>query len=97
MSIKSTRILKIAAAAFAVAIAGAAIPGAVTPAEAKKIVFVKKHFHHGYGFRHYAGPAFIVAGVGAYAASQSCYGLKVRALRTGSAYWWDRYNDCIGE
>ena len=86
--------LSITAAAFAVTmLAGAAIPGAVTPAEAKKIIVVK-HGHHGhYGYRHYGyAPAYYVAsGYGG-----GCSWLKQRAHNTGSAYWWNRYNACIG-
>ncbi len=97
MSVKTTRTLKIAAAAVAVAIAGAAIPGSVTPAEAKKLILVKKHIHHGHHFhRRHIGPVLFVAGATAYAASRSCYWMKVRALNTGSEYWWERYQECRG-
>ena len=95
MFIRSPKTLKIAAAAAALAIGGAAIPATVTPAEAKKLVFVKKFPHHGPHFGRYIGAGLLVAG--AYAGSQSCYWLKVRAMNTGSSYWWDRYHDCIAD
>ncbi|HKZ97814.1 MAG TPA: hypothetical protein VJ045_12640 [Hyphomicrobiaceae bacterium] len=25
-----------------------------------------------------------------------CYWLKVKAIRTGSRYWWRRYHECVG-
>jgi hypothetical protein len=34
-------------------------------------------------------------GYGAYAYAGDCYWLRQRALATGSAYWWDRYNACV--
>lgn len=88
------RTVKLAAAALAVAFTAAAAPGTITPAEAKKIIIVKKgfghrHFHH----RHYFGPAFVVA---SYGYGSGCHWMKVKAYNTGSAYWWDRYNHCIG-
>jgi hypothetical protein len=96
---KSTRTLKIALAAVALSITAAAVPGAVTPAEAKKFVIIKKHFHHGHFGHHrrFIGPALLLAGAGIYASSHSCYWLKVRARNTGSAYWWDRYQTCISD
>ena len=97
MTLKAPRALQIAFATAVVAMAGATIPGAVAPAEAKKLILVKKHFHHGHHYRRFIAPALVVAGVTTYAATHSCYWLKVRALRTDSAYWWDRYNACIGE
>jgi hypothetical protein len=89
--------ISITAAAFAITmLAGATLPGAVTPAEAKKI-FIVKHGHHGhhghFGYRRYGyAPAYFVAG----GYGGGCYWLKQRAHNTGSAYWWNRYNTCIG-
>lgn len=87
-------ISKIAATATAFAILSAAMPAISTPAEAKpiKIIKISKHFHH---YRGFYGAGLVIAGVAA--ASSSCYWLKVRALRTGDDYWWDRYNACIGD
>lgn len=57
--------------------------------------------HHG-GRRHgrwhrgryilYGAP---LAAYGYYAYSDDCDWLRRRALNSGSAYWWDRYNACI--
>jgi len=87
-------ISKIAATATAFAILGTALPAVSTPAEAKPIKVIKfaKHVHH---YRHFYGTGLLIAGVAA--ASSNCYWLKVRALRSGDDYWWDRYNACIGE
>jgi hypothetical protein len=87
-------ISKIVATASAVAILGTALPAVTTPVEAKpiKIIKVSKHVHH---YRHFYGTGLVIAGVAA--ASSSCYWLKVRALRTGDDYWWDRYHACIGD
>jgi hypothetical protein len=89
----SAKTVKTATAALAVAMAGAAVPAAFTPAEAKPIIVKGPHFHPHIG-------RFVVGGLalaGAYEASTSCYWLKVRALGTDSAYWWDRYHACIGD
>ena len=93
MTVRSSKTLKFAAAAAAVAVLGAAVPGAVTPAEAKKIVVKGPHYHPHFG-RYIVGGLALAA---TYEASRSCYWLKVRALRTDSSYWWDRYQSCIGE
>jgi hypothetical protein len=98
MTSKIANSLKIVAAATALAIAGAALPGVTAPAEAKKLVFIKKGFHPHFHHRHYGryiGSGLVIAG--AYGASRSCYWMKVRAINTGSDYWWDRYNECRGE
>jgi hypothetical protein len=97
MTIHPRKSLNLATAALALAFAGAAIPGAVTPAEAKKIIIVKKghpHYHH--HFRYFR-PGVVVAGAGYGVAGGGCYWLKARALNTGRPYWWDRYRNCIGE
>jgi hypothetical protein len=31
-----------------------------------------------------------------YTYADDCYWLRQRALATGSPYWWDRYNACVG-
>ena len=87
-------ISRFAAAAAALAVLGTALPAVTTPVEAKpiKIIKVAKHVHH---YRRFYGTGLVIAGVAA--ASSSCYRLKVRALRTGDDYWWDRYNACIGD
>ena len=94
MTIRSTKTLKIAAAAAAIAITGAAVPGAITPAEAKKIIIKGSHHHHPHYGRYVVGGLALAT---VYGASQSCYWLKVRAARTGSEYWWDRYQACLGD
>ena len=92
--------LSLTAAAFAtVMIAGATVPGAVTPAEAKGHGHGKGH--HGHGHRHHGhhghhrhhghGHYFVSSGYG------GCYWMKERARDTGSRYWWNRYKSCIGE
>jgi len=68
-------------------------------AEAKKVIFVKKVFHKHFAHRHhrYIGTGLLLAGGGYYAYNNGCYWLKVRAINTGSEYWWDRYHACRGE
>lgn len=84
--------LSLTALAFgATLVAGATLPGAASPAEAKIVIKHFKghglHFHH---HRHFIAPV-VVASYGG-----GCYWLKRRALATGSIYWWDRYNACTG-
>lgn len=46
-------------------------------------------------FRFYSGPRFYAAPVYSYRSyGDGCYHLKRKALRTGSRYWWRRYNAC---
>jgi hypothetical protein len=47
----------------------------------------RRHFRGGYG---YAPFAYDDGG-------GSCAYYYRRAVATGSAYWWDRYQDCIGD
>lgn len=94
MAAKSV-ITKIATAATAFALLGSALPAVSTPADAKPIKIVKIATKHIHVHRRFYGPGLVIAGVAA--ASSSCYWLKVRAIRTDSDYWWDRYNTCIGE
>jgi hypothetical protein len=49
--------------------------------------------HHRHRHRHllYAAP---FVGYGYYAYNDDCEWLRQRALATGSAYWWDRYEAC---
>jgi hypothetical protein len=98
MTIRPCKSLKFAVAALAIAMTGAAIPGAVTPAEAKKIIIVKKSVHHFHGHRHFRvfRPGLVVAGAG-YGVANGCHWLKARAIYTGRPYWWVRYRNCIGE
>lgn len=95
MSFKIASAVKLAAVATVLAAAGAAVPGVATPAEAKKIVIVKKHFHgHHFHHRHrHFGHGLVLVG-GGYG---SCYWMKARALETGSPYWWKRYHICRGD
>lgn len=97
MAIRTPKTLKVIAAAVAIATACATVPGVVVPAEAKRIVIVKKVFHFG-GFhrRIFVAPAIVAGGV-YYAGYGGCYWLKKRALFTGLPYWWNRYHACISE
>lgn len=88
-----SKTLGLAAVAAAIAVGSAAVPGLSTPAEAKKIVIFKKYHHHG---RIFLGTSLLVAGSGYYY-YHSCHWLKVKAIRTGSDYWWDRYHNCKGD
>jgi hypothetical protein len=100
VSLKISKTITLAAVAAAIAIGSAAVPGVSTPAEAKKIIFVKKHFHGFYRPYAYVGTGLLLAGGGYYGYSSyygSCHWLKVRAIRTGSDYWWDRYHACRGD
>ena len=100
MSLKLSKSITLAAVAAAIAIGSAAVPGVSTPAEAKKIIIIKKHGHHFYRHARFIGPALLLAGGGYYGYSSyygSCHWLKVRAIRTGSDYWWDRYHACRGD
>ena len=89
--------IALTAAAFAlVMLAGATVPGAIAPAEARSHGHHARghhhhghhhHRHHGYGRGHY----FVSSGYG------GCYWMKHRAEATGSRYWWTRYKSCIGD
>jgi len=46
--------------------------------------------HHRHGVR-----ILIGAGPGFYGYGGACHWLKVRALETGSPYWWKRYRFCV--
>jgi hypothetical protein len=93
-----SKTISLTAAAFAVtmlagaAIPGTVIPGGVTSAEARMGHYGHRHHgHHGYR-RHFYGPVFAVAG----GYGGGCYWMKQRAINTGSPYWWNRYNECVG-
>ncbi|MEQ1670209.1 MAG: hypothetical protein ABL893_05070 [Hyphomicrobium sp.] len=49
----------------------------------------RPHFRNFYGPRFYAAPVYTYRSYG-----DGCYHLKRKALRTGSRYWWRRYNAC---
>jgi hypothetical protein len=88
---------KLASATVAAALLFTGLATSTAPAEAKGLKIVSIH-HHPH-FRHW-GYGAAIAGAGVVIAStaySSCYWLKVRALRTGSDYWWDRYHDCRGD
>jgi hypothetical protein len=92
MSLTLKKSIPLTAAAFAATLlAGMTLPGTSTPAEARRIVVHigghGLHFHR----RHFIAPVVLGAGYGT-----GCYWLKRRAIATGSPYWWDRYNACIG-
>ena len=81
-----------AAAVLATAvIAGAGLP--VSTAHAKKIIIVKGGHHHHFRHRFHGGLYLAAAPV---VVGGGCYWLKMRALNTGSPYWWSRYTDCRG-
>ena len=88
-----SKTLGLTAVAAAIAIGSAAVPGVATPAEAKKIVIFKKHHHHHHG-KLFLGTSLLLAGSGGYYYYGSCYRLKLKAIRSGSDYWWDRYYAC---
>ena len=96
MTLTISKTLKFAAIATAVAVGSAAVPGVSTPAEAKKIIIVKKGFHKFHHGHRYIGTGLLLAGAGYYAYN-GCHWLKVRAINTGSEYWWDRYHACRGD
>ncbi len=48
--------------------------------------------HHGHHHGHYRR-GYYGSGI-AYVSGGGCGWLKVRALETGSRYWWARYEDC---
>jgi hypothetical protein len=52
------------------------------------------HHHHNHFKRFYAYPFFYDGGYYAYNGYYSCNGLRRRAIATGSAYWWQRYQEC---
>jgi hypothetical protein len=90
--------LKITAATLTLAVAGAALPGTSAPAEGKQLVISVKHSHKGSHHRRHFVPGLLLwsGDYGYYSYSEGCYPLKVRALETGRAYWWQRYYACRG-
>jgi len=46
--------------------------------------------HHHHGIR-----VFVGGGPGLYGYGGSCRWLRLRALETGSPYWWKRYRFCM--
>ena len=54
------------------------------------------HHHHRHGVRIFigGGPGFY-GHYGHYGYGGSCQSLKLRALETGSPYWWKRYRFCM--
>jgi hypothetical protein len=54
------------------------------------IALAHGHHHHRHGVR-----ILIGGGPGFYAYGRSCHALKVRALESGSPYWWKRYRFCM--
>ncbi len=98
-----SKTVSLTTAAFAITmLAGAAIPGAVTPAEAgvkhprahHRMHHMMHHFHNRH-HRYFYGRRVVVGRY--YGGGDGCYWLKRRALFTGRPYWWNRYNECIGE
>ena len=54
------------------------------------IALAHGHHHHRHGVR-----ILIGGGPGYYGYGSSCRWLKLRALETGSPYWWKRYRFCV--
>lgn len=50
-----------------------------------------RHFRRGFRHRRSFGPHIYIR---PYYGYRSCYWLKRRAIRTGSRYWWRRYQRC---
>jgi hypothetical protein len=59
-----------------------------------------RHYrHYGYGRRWYRYAPYVVWSAPYYYGSyygSGCDWLYRKARRTGSAYWWDRYDQCVG-
>jgi hypothetical protein len=55
--------------------------------------FDRDDFHHRHG--HFVNGVFVFD-VGPGYAYNDCWWLKRRALATGSPYWWNRYELCVG-
>jgi hypothetical protein len=88
-----TKSIALTAAAFtAVSLASAFTPGTAGEAEAKRLVFVKRH-HHVFYRPHYVVPRVALVST-AYVGG--CYYLKKNALHTGDPHWWNRYQTCRG-
>lgn len=86
--------LTLAAVACAIALGSSFAPMVSAPAEAKKIIIFKKHGHL-HGLRYFGAP--LLVGGAYYYGYSGCYWLKVRAIETGSAYWWSRWHACRGD
>jgi hypothetical protein len=55
--------------------------------------FGKFHHRHKFHKRHFfVGVPFVY---GVYTYANGCYWLRKQAIYTGSAYWWNRYYDCL--
>jgi hypothetical protein len=54
------------------------------------IALAHGHHHHRHGVR-----ILFAGSPGLYGYGGSCRWLKVRALETGSGYWWKRYRFCV--
>lgn len=92
MSFKSIAQSTLAATALAVAtFAGTSMVGS-SEAEARGLHRHRHHHHHHRFHRHFYVAPFVAAGV----YGGGCYWLKVKAVETGSGYWWNRYYNCRG-
>ena len=60
------------------------------------IAMAHGHHHHRHGVRIFigGGPGFY-GHYGHYGYGGTCQRLKLRALETGSPYWWKRYRFCM--
>lgn len=80
-----------AAAGLAVALfAGASVMGSGTA----QAYGLHLHVGHGYGKHKFFRPRVIVPFY--IGSGRSCRWLKVKAMKTGSAYWYNRYYACRG-
>jgi len=70
-----------------------------TTADARPHMMLMEHHHHHHGGIFFGGgpfffgPPLVYDNYGAYYGG-GCYWLRVKAERTGSRYWWHRYNEC---
>jgi len=56
------------------------------------IALAHGHYHHRHGVRIFVGGG---SGYYGYGYGGSCHWLRLRALETGSPYWWKRYRFCL--
>ena len=55
-----------------------------------------KHHHHKKHYYYYYGGPYFYYEPYYYGDAGECAWLYRKAVQTGSAYWWNRYNECIG-
>jgi hypothetical protein len=97
LTLAALGVLAASAADAGPAALASASPGAFSTAPA----LTQVHYRGGYyGYRsyrpygyYYSAPLYVAP---RYVAPSGCGWLRVKALDTGSRYWWRRYRDCIG-